>query len=71
MKMEVTSSFKTSGSPKNKRDKPEDQNLQATKFEVSRAVTLWSPGLLADADVSEEHAASILKAKLCYVQKGV
>jgi hypothetical protein len=63
--------FETSGSPKYKRDKPEDQNLQATSSEVSRTVTLWSSGLLANTDVSEEHAASIFKAEVCKFRKGL
>jgi hypothetical protein len=70
MKMEVTSSFETSNSPKYKRDKPEDQNLQGASFKVSRAVTLlYSSGLLADAEVSEEQAASIFKAEVCTFRK--
>jgi hypothetical protein len=52
MKMEVTSSFETSNSPKYKRDKPEDQDHQGTSFKVTRAVILWSSGLLADNMVS-------------------
>jgi hypothetical protein len=51
MKMEVTFSFETSGSPKYKPHKPEDQKHQATSSEVSKAVTLWYSGLLADTDV--------------------
>jgi hypothetical protein len=40
MMMVVTSAFETSNSPKYKRDKPEDQNLDGASFTVSRAVTL-------------------------------
>jgi hypothetical protein len=61
--------FETSGSPKYMRDKPEDQNFQATSSEVSRAVTLWSSGLLANTDVSEEHAVSIFKVEVCMFRK--
>jgi hypothetical protein len=52
-------------------DKPEDQNLQATNSEVFRAVSLWSSGLLAKTDVSEEHAASIFEAEVCKFRKGL
>jgi hypothetical protein len=52
MKMDVTSSFEKLNSPKYKRDKPEDQDLQGTSFKVSRAVTLWFSGVLADNTVS-------------------
>jgi hypothetical protein len=40
MKMDVTSSFETTNSPKYKRDKPDDQDFQGTSLKVSRAVTL-------------------------------
>jgi hypothetical protein len=63
--------FETSGSPKNMLDKPEDQNLQATSSETSRAVTLWSSVLLVNIDVSEEHAVSIFKAEVCMFRNGL
>jgi hypothetical protein len=56
MKMEVTSSFETSNSPKYKRDKPEDQGAS---FKVSRAVTP------ADTEVLEVQVTSIFKAEVC------